>query len=75
VITERAAVDFDPVDGEFARLGMQNLLEPIDPARPGAALDWRVTIEEWEALEADPVPCRGDHLTRSGASYADHLSL
>jgi hypothetical protein len=60
VVTELAVVGFDPTDGEFAWMGMLNLSEPIDPARPGAIDDWRVTIEEWEALEADPAPFRGD---------------
>ncbi|MEA2864106.1 MAG: hypothetical protein QOC84_2062 [Bradyrhizobium sp.] len=80
VVTELAVVGFDPVDGEFAWMGMLNLPEPIDPARPGAALDWRVTIEEWEALESDPMPFRGDSqgdsLTKEWRIvYADHLSL
>jgi len=36
-------------------MGILNLPEPIDPARPGAIAGWRVTVEEWEALEADPL--------------------
>lgn len=80
VVTELAVVGFDPTDGEFAWMGMLNLPEPIDPARPGAVADWRVTVEEWEALEADPVPfqvdSQGAPLTKEWRIvYADHLGL
>jgi hypothetical protein len=80
VVTELAVVGFDPTDGEFAWMGMLNLPKPIDPARPGAVDDWRVTVEEWEALEADPVPfqldSQGAPLTKEWrVVYADRLSL
>jgi hypothetical protein len=80
VVTELAVVGFDPTDGEFAWMGMLKLPEPIDPARPGAVDDWRITLEEWEALEADPAAFRGDThgdpLTKEWRIvYADHLSL
>ena len=80
VVTELAVVGFDPTDGEFAWMGILNLPEPIDPARPGAVADWRVTVEEWEALEADPVPfqvdSQGAPLTKEWRIvYADHLGL
>ena len=79
VITELAVVGFDPTDGEFAWMGMLELPESIDPARPGAADDWRITVEEWEALEADPVPFHGDNQTAQLTKewrivYADHRS-
>jgi hypothetical protein len=80
VVTELAVVGFDSTDGEFAWMGMLNLPQPIDPAQPGAVDDWRITIEEWEALEADPAPFRGDthgdQLTKEWRIvYADRLSL
>lgn len=80
VVTELAVVGFDPVDGEFAWMGMLNLPEPVDPARPGAVAGWRITVEEWEALEADPLPFQVDSagapLTKEWRIvYADRLSL
>jgi hypothetical protein len=80
VVTELAVVGYDPADGEFAWMGILNLPEPIDPARPGAVVGWRVTVEEWEALEADPLPFKvdgaGAPLTKEWRIvYADRLSL
>jgi hypothetical protein len=51
-----------------------------DPARPVAVTGWRVTVEEWEALEADPLPFRvdaaGAPLTKEWRIvYVDRLSL
>ena len=80
VVTELAVVGFDPADGEFAWMGILNLPEQINPARPGAVAGWRVTVEEWEALEADPLPFKVDSagapLTKEWRIvYADRLSL
>jgi hypothetical protein len=80
VVTELAVVGFNPADGDFAWMGILNLPEPIDPARPGAVAGWRVTVEEWEALEADPLPFKVDSagapLTKEWRIvYADRLSL
>jgi len=77
VITELAVVGFDPADGEFAWMGVLKLPTPIDPARPGAVDNWRITIEEREAVEADPVPfAKEGMLTKEWRIiYADHLSL
>ena len=56
VIIERQVVGFDPADGEFARMSSLKLPVPIGSASPGDVDDRRVTVEEWEAVEVDPVP-------------------
>jgi hypothetical protein len=55
VTIELQVVGSDPADGEFAWMSSLKLPVPIDPARSGDVEDWRVTVEEWEAAEADPV--------------------
>jgi len=55
VIIELQVVGFDPADGKFAWMSSLRLPVSIDPARTGDVGDWRVTVEEWEAVEADPV--------------------
>lgn len=57
--------------------GTLELPDPIPPARPGAAVGWRVTVEEWERLPADPARVGGVLLPRTGSRlvYADHLAL
>jgi hypothetical protein len=80
VVAELVVAGFDPADGEFAWLGMLELPEPIDPARPGASDDWRITVEEWEALESDPIPFnaagQNENLSKEWRIvYADHLQL
>ena len=65
-------VGFDQVDGEFAWMGILNLPEPIDPARPGAVAGWRITVEEWEALESDPLPFQVDSARRAADQRMAH---
>lgn len=57
-------------------VGTLRLPRALAPRRPGSRADWRVAIEEWEHLRADPLPERGDEFrTESRLVYADHLSL
>ena len=54
--------------------GALELPTAIDPARPGDNSNWRVTVEEWERLPADPLPS-GLPSTEARIVYADHLPL
>jgi hypothetical protein len=64
-------------------LGELELPEAIAPQRPGTSVTWRVVVEEWERLPADPIPLTtspaGVVATTPGFSarmiYADHLPL
>lgn len=60
--------------------GELTLPKPIAPVRPGANSQWRVVVEEWEGLPADPVPYEGAVVAdglRLGRRimYADQLHL
>jgi hypothetical protein len=76
-VTELGPIGSDAARGEVTWFGLLALTEPIPFARPGAQVDWRVTVEEWEGLEADPVPFAPDgRLTMEWRlAYADHLPL
>jgi hypothetical protein len=55
-------------------------LAPLPPQRPGSNPDWRVVVEEWEALPADPAvapPAALAAVQRRGMRvvYADQLPL
>ncbi len=55
-------------------------LAPLPPQRPGSNPDWRVVVEEWEALPADPAltpPAAVAPVQRRGMRvvYADQLPL
>ena len=54
--------------------GSLEIPEAVPPRLPGESPDWRVTLEEWEFLPADPAP---DGAIRREARivYADHLPL
>jgi hypothetical protein len=64
-------------DGSVTWLGRIDLPEAIEPARPGQNDDWRVTVEEWEGIEADPQPFRieGPPTTAWRLIYADRVRL
>lgn len=78
-----------PVGGVNATMvsweGELALPTPIAPQRPGDNADWRVVVEEWEHLRADPVPDSsyvlpivgvvGVPRTGTRIVYADHLPL
>jgi hypothetical protein len=57
-------------------LGTLELPRSLAPRRPGSRANWRVTVEEWERLRADP-PLDAPRAFRSEARlvYADHLYL
>ena len=59
----------DGVVGGFAELP-----EAAPPRLPGENPDWRVTLEEWEFLPADPAPDGGAR-REARIVYADHLPL
>jgi len=50
------------------------LPQPIPPRTPGASVEWRVTVEEWELLPAD-VELGGTGGWQPRIVYADHLPL
>ncbi|HUP99383.1 MAG TPA: hypothetical protein VM093_02890, partial [Aeromicrobium sp.] len=54
--------------------GQLELPEPMPPRRPGESADWRVVVEEWERLPADPSPT-GERRIETRICYADHLPL
>lgn len=54
--------------------GTLDLPEPLAPRRPGEDVDWRVTVEEWESLDADGTTLR-ERGRESRLVYADHLPL
>ena len=61
------------IDGTMVSwAGAVELPTAIDPARPGDNSNWRVTVEEWERLPADPLPS-GLPSTEARMVYADHL--
>lgn len=63
------------VDGTVVSwVGQLELPEVLPPRRPGANADWRVVVEEWERLPADPAP-GGLPQLESRICYADHLPL
>jgi hypothetical protein len=54
--------------------GTLPLPDALPPRRPGDDDTWRVTVEEWEVLDADGATLH--ELTREGRLvYADHLPL
>jgi hypothetical protein len=75
-ITELAPAGIDD-NAILAWLGQLDLIEPMAPARPGQDAQWRVTIEEWEGIEADPQPFdpAGPLPTAWRLTYADRLAL
>jgi hypothetical protein len=63
------------VDGTVVSwAGQLELPEVLPPRRPGASADWRVVVEEWERLPADPSPSGRPQL-ETRICYADHLPL
>jgi hypothetical protein len=74
-----------PVRGVDATMvsweGELDLPTALPPERPGSSPDWRVTVEEWEALPADSIPSGSSITTvlptRFGRRvvYADRLAL
>lgn len=63
------------VDGTVVSwMGQLDLPTALPPRRPGADPDWRVVVEEWERMSADPGPT-GTPRTQSRVVYADHLPL
>lgn len=75
-VTELAPVGIG-ADAMVAWLGEVALPEVILPVRPGLDADWRVTVEEWEGIEADPQPFRldGPLPTAWRLIYADRTAL
>jgi hypothetical protein len=64
------------IDGtEVSWSGMLDLPVDLGPARPGGSGDWRVTLEEWERLPADPDLETGARRSEVRVIYADHLLL
>ena len=55
--------------------GTLNLPVDLGPSRPGESDDWRVTLEEWERLPADPELDTGAPRSEARVVYADHLPL
>lgn len=58
--------------------GTLPLPTPMPPRTPGTEPAWRITVEEWERLPADPIqlPIFGEiPLTQARMVYADHLAL
>jgi hypothetical protein len=55
--------------------GTLNLPVDLGPSRPGESDDWRVTLEEWERLPADPELDTGALRSEARVVYADHLPL
>jgi len=47
----------------------------LPPRRPGTSATWRVAVEEWERLPADPDPATGAGGVAVRMVYADHLAL
>ncbi|HVF58333.1 MAG TPA: hypothetical protein VNJ70_00745 [Thermoanaerobaculia bacterium] len=54
--------------------GQLELPQALPPRRPGENTRWRVVVEEWERLPADPSPT-GEFRLESRICYADHLPL
>jgi len=64
------------LDGTIASwAGSLPLPQPIDPTRPGADPDWRVTVEEWERLPSDRPRTQRLPRVEHRLVYADHLPL
>lgn len=55
--------------------GALELPTPLAPRRPGENTTWRVVVEEWERLPADPDPATGAAGVEARIVYADHLPL
>jgi len=63
------------VDGTVVSwMGQLALPQGLPPRRPGDNANWRVVIEEWERMGADPSPL-GLPRSQSRIVYADHLPL
>jgi hypothetical protein len=63
---------------EAAWVGVLDATEVIPLVRPGTNQDWRVTIEEWEHLQGDPVDLGDPHgapVWEHRIIYADEISL
>jgi hypothetical protein len=56
-------------------MGELELPVSLAPRRPGTSTTWRVVIEEWERLRADPDPKTGALRTEARIVYADHMPL
>ena len=64
-------------------VGTVELPQAIPPRRPGSSATWRVAIEEWERLPADPappgpgpvLPVAETEPTQTRLVFADHLPL
>lgn len=54
--------------------GQLELPAPVPPRTPGEDSDWRVTVEEWERLPADPLTPRVPSFEQR-IVYADHFPL
>ncbi len=55
--------------------GELDLPVQLGPTRPGRSGNWRVTLEEWERLPADPDLETGAPRSEVRVIYADHLPL
>ncbi len=55
--------------------GELDLPSSLSPRRPGSSKTWRVVVEEWERLPADPDPGTGPQGVEARMVYADHLPL
>lgn len=55
--------------------GELELPKVLAPQRPGTSANYRVTVEEWEHLPADPAPGDRRRGSQSRIVYADHLPL
>jgi hypothetical protein len=55
--------------------GTFELTSAVPPRRPGDNTTWRVVVEEWERLPADPDPATGRPGVEARIVYADHLAL
>lgn len=54
--------------------GQVELPSPVPPRTPGEESDWRVTVEEWERLPADPLGVEAPGFEHR-IVYADHFLL
>jgi hypothetical protein len=76
-VTELALLGGNADTSEVTWFGLLNLDPAVLIAKAGHSLDQRVTVEEWEGIEADPEPfaAAGPLTTEWRLVYADHLAL
>ncbi len=63
--------------GDWAWTGVVPVGKPVGPATPGAVDEWRVTVEEHEAIEGDPasLDTKGPLVQQWRLIYADRTLL